>query len=101
MLPFSLSLAEPTSSTTTDTAPATPPTDLIAALERIGTGTCTTADADTLRTALADLQRQVDAARAFAAEMADYCSPHNVAALYAQRLTERIDAATPQPSTRT
>jgi hypothetical protein len=33
------------------------------------------------------------AARAFADEMADYCSPHGVAANYAQRLTERLDQA--------
>lgn len=33
------------------------------------------------------------AARAFADEMADYCSPHGVAADYAKRLTERLDQA--------
>lgn len=33
------------------------------------------------------------AAYAFAEEMATYCSPHGVAADYAQRLTERLDQA--------
>lgn len=36
---------------------------------------------------------QVAAAYAFAAEMAGYCSPHNIAADYARRLRERLDAA--------
>jgi hypothetical protein len=39
------------------------------------------------------------AARAFADEMGDYCSPHGVAADYAQRLHKRLDqAATIQPN---
>jgi hypothetical protein len=33
------------------------------------------------------------AARGFADEMGDYCSPHGVAADYAQRLRERLDQA--------
>ncbi|RPE27230.1 hypothetical protein [Kitasatospora cineracea] len=97
MLPFRLSLPEPAPHTApapeAGARPGPAPADLDAVLDRIAAGTSTTADADTLRTTLTALQRQSDAARAFADEMAHYCSPHNLAATYAQRLTERLDAA--------
>lgn len=41
------------------------------------------------------LRAQVQAARDFADEMRGYCSPHGVAALYADRLTDRLDTARP------
>lgn len=39
------------------------------------------------------LRREVAAARQFAAEMRDFCSPHGVATDYADRLIERMDRA--------
>lgn len=100
LLPFALSLTEPTTpepvhatTPSTEHGPAGTDADLTLVLARVGTGTCTAADADAILDALTTLQRQVNAARAFADEMAGYCSPHGVASLYAQRLTERLDTA--------
>lgn len=42
---------------------------------------------------LARLRREVAAARTFAAEMRDFCSPHGVATDYADRLIEAMDRA--------
>lgn len=43
----------------------------------------------------ATLAAVVDAAYAFADEMADYCSPHAVSSMYAKRLREALDRAKP------
>lgn len=52
-----------------------------------------------LTAALATSQRETAAARQFAEEMRDYCSPHAVAADYADRLVEAMDRAQlPQPA---
>lgn len=42
---------------------------------------------------LESLRREVAAARQFAAEMREFCSPHGVAADYADRLLEAMDRA--------
>lgn len=42
---------------------------------------------------------QAQAAYAFADEMGDYCSPHGVAAMYADRLRQRLDQAQPNRAT--
>ncbi|MGE7437552.1 hypothetical protein [Kitasatospora sp. NPDC001175] len=44
------------------------------------------------------LRAQVTAAYAFADEMADYCSRNGIAAVYAKRLRERLDAAGSAPT---
>jgi hypothetical protein len=47
----------------------------------------------TQATELDSLRREVAAARKFAAEMRDFCSPHGVAVDYADRLIEAMDRA--------
>lgn len=42
---------------------------------------------------MAELRREVAAARKFAGEMRDFCSPHGIAADYADRLIEAMDEA--------
>ena len=49
--------------------------------------------AATATTELASLRREVAAARKFAAEMRDFCSPHGVSVGYADRLLEAMDRA--------
>ncbi|MEU0656073.1 hypothetical protein ABZ485_28045 [Streptomyces albogriseolus] len=61
-----------------------------AANERIVGGTVQPA---TEATELESLRREVAAARKFAAEMRDFCSPHGVAVDYADRLIEAMDRA--------
>jgi hypothetical protein len=50
-------------------------------------------DPDVLRRRAEQAEREVAAARRFAAEMRDFCSPHGVAADYADRLVEAMDRA--------
>jgi len=50
-------------------------------------------DPDVLRQRLAVAQAEVAAARKFAEEMRDFCSPHGIAADYADRLVEAMDRA--------
>jgi hypothetical protein len=50
-------------------------------------------DPEALRRRAATAERQVQAARTFAAEMRDFCSPHGVAVDYADRLLEAMDRA--------
>ena len=50
-------------------------------------------------TELDELRATKTAAYAFADEMGDYCSPHGVAAMYADRLRERLDQAQPTRAT--
>lgn len=52
-----------------------------------------TAQPATEATELDSLRREVAAARTFAAEMRDFCSPHGVAVDYADRLIEAMDRA--------
>ena len=57
-------------------------------------------DPEVLRRRLAIAEGQVAAARAFASEMRDFCSPHGVAVDYADRLVEAMDRAKNQASRR-
>lgn len=50
-------------------------------------------DPDALRLRAEAAEREVAAARKFAGEMRDFCSPHGVAADYADRLIEAMDRA--------
>lgn len=50
-------------------------------------------DPEALRRRAEAAEREVAAARKFAAEMRDFCSPHGVAADYADRLVEAMDPA--------
>jgi hypothetical protein len=50
-------------------------------------------DPEILRRRIGRLEAEVGAARTFAAEMRDFCSPHGVAVDYADRLVEAMDRA--------
>jgi hypothetical protein len=50
-------------------------------------------DPEVLRQRAEAAEREVAAARQFAAEMRDFCSPHGVATDYADRLIEAMDRA--------
>jgi multidrug resistance efflux pump len=60
------------------------------------TGPVTVLAADPDFVDVAALQARVDAAYAFADELAGYCSPHGVSARYADRLRQRLDQAVTQ-----
>jgi hypothetical protein len=54
-------------------------------------------DPEVLRARMETAERQVAAARKFAGEMRDFCSPHGVATDYADRLVEAMDRAKGEP----
>ena len=55
-------------------------------------------DAEVLRRRAETAEREVAAARKFAAEMRDFCSPHGVATDYADRLVRAMDRAKEGPA---